>query len=155
MLDPLVCCWQSRIRPQVVSPPAIRCERASKQRPQAMPQVATKKNQSTRKEWAILLRSRCMYYRASVTSWPRSGCLCHRAERPSGLTKKHLGAPEISSKNGRRFVAGKWAQNLGHTPGFSFKFGQGPVFGHEIVAKKWAQNPDRVFVKKITSRREL
>ena len=32
----------------------------------------------------------------------------------------------------------------------AFKFKQSPVFGHETVARKWAQNPDRVFGKKHT-----
>ena len=45
-------------------------------------------------------------------------------------------------------MAEKWAHNLVHTPGCSFKTKRGPIIGHEIVAKKRVRNPDRVFTNK-------
>ena len=121
VLDALVCCWQSRMRPQIVIPPAIRCERASKQRPQAMPQVAQKRIKSQAKRGQSCCdQAACTTERASLAG-------CGRAAFATGLNdrraspKKHLGAPKISSKNGRRFEAATWAQNLAHTPGCSFK----------------------------------
>ena len=83
-----------------------------------------------------MLRSGCMYYRTSVTCCLRSACVCHRAGRPSDLATAHVGVPQISNKNGRRIVAEKWARNLAHTPGCSFKFREGPFFGHESWPKK-------------------
>ena len=93
----------------------------------------------------------------------RAGCVCQPEKRhwlaaaahtcrpatiPPELAKIHVSGPQILNKTGLRIVAGKWAQNLAHTPGCCFKFREGPVFGHEIVANKWAQNPDRVVCKK-------
>ena len=57
------------------------------------------------------------------------------------------GGPQMLNKISPRIVAETRAQNLGHIPGCCFKFRQSPTFGHEIVANKWAQNPDRVVCK--------
>ena len=91
-----------------------------------------------------------------------AGCMCQQEERhwlaavahtcgeakiPLELAKLYVSGPLIFNKNGPRIVAGKWAQNLGHTPGCCCKFRQGPCFGHETVARKRAHNRDRVLCK--------
>jgi hypothetical protein len=101
--------------------------------------------QKTCKERAILLRAGCVCQQEERHWLAAVAHTWHQAKIPSELAKIHVSGPQILNKNGPRIVAGKWAQNLAHTPGCCFKFREGPVFGHEIVANKWAQNPDRVF----------
>ena len=60
---------------------------------------------------------------------------CHLAKMTSERAKLCVSGPQILNKNGPRIVAGKWAQNLAHTPDCCFKLREGPVFGHDIVAK--------------------
>ena len=107
VLDPLVCCWQSRIRPQVVIPPAIRCERTSKQRPQAMPQVAQQRIESqAQREQSCCDQAACTTERASLAG-------CGRAAFATGLngrraSQKNTPAPQIFRV---QMVEDSWPQN--------------------------------------------
>ena len=100
----------------------------------------------------------------------RAGCVCQPEKRhwlaaaahtcrpatiPPELAKIHVSGPQILNKTGLRIVAGKWAQNLAHTPGCCFKFREGPVFGHEIVAKKGRKIRTAFFNKNQTQNHEL
>jgi hypothetical protein len=73
--------------------------------------------------------------------------LAAKQKIPPGLPKLYVSGPQIFNKDGPRSGAGKWAQNLGHTPGCCYKFKQSQCFGHENRARKRAQHRDRVFHK--------
>ena len=146
---PIPQCLRTAYRHSVVTPPPIWRERAFRQRPQATNDITSAVQEVRRicKKKAILMQAGCVcqqegrYWLAAVAH------TCHRAKIPAELAKLYVSGPQILNKNGPRIVAGKWAQNLGHTPGFCFKFKQGPFLGHEIVAKKWAHNLDRLLTK--------
>ena len=141
-------------------PPTLRCHpppiwrgRAFRQRSPATNHVTSgmQQFQKTCKERAILLRAGCVCQQEERHWLAAAAHTWHQAKIPSELAKIHVSGPQILNKDGPRIVAGKWAQNLAHTPGCCFKFREGPVFGHEIVAKKWDQNPDRVFEQNTNS----
>ena len=118
-------------RPCVVIPPAIWCDRASKQRPQATSQVAQKRIKSQAKSGQSCCgQAACATERASLAACGRPAFATGLEDRRT--SQKHTSAfHRFRIKMVEESVAEKWARNLAHTPGCSFKFREGLFFDHE------------------------